>query len=143
MLPSIMRNNWMPGIFDEFFGNNWLNERFNDEHYSTMPSVNIIEDKDEFRIDVAAPGLNKKDFAIDLHNNVLTVSSETQNKNEEEKDHYMRREFRYSSFSRSFTLPDTIVGDKIKAKHQDGILSIHIPKKEEAIDQGPKQISIS
>lgn len=143
MLPTILKNNWMPGIFDDFLGNNLMNDRFNSDFTSSLPSVNIIEDKEEFRIDLAAPGLNKKDFAIDIHNKVLSISSEKKSEDEEKNENFMKREFHYSSFKRSFNLPDTVDSEKIKANHQNGILSVHIPKKKEAIDQGPKQISIS
>jgi HSP20 family protein len=143
MLPSILKDNWMPGVFDNFLGSNLMNDRFNTDFSASLPSVNIIEDKEEFRIDLAAPGLSKKDFAIDIHNKVLTISSENKDENEEKTENYMRREFHYSSFKRSFSLPETVELDKIKATHQNGILRVHIPKKKEAIDQGPKQISIS
>lgn len=143
MLPSILKDNWIPGVFDNFLGSNLMNDRFNNNYSVSLPSVNIIEDKEEFRIDLAAPGLSKKDFAIDIHNKVLTISSESKNENEENRGNYMRREFYFSSFKRSFSLPETVDPDKIKASHQNGILSVHIPKKKEAIDQGPKQISIS
>jgi HSP20 family protein len=143
MLPAILKDNWMPGVFDNFLGNNLMNDRFNTDFSVSLPSVNIIEDKEEFRIDLAAPGLSKKDFAVDIHNKVLTVSSENKNENEEKRENYMRREFFYNSFKRSFSLPETVDPNRIKAKHQNGILSIHIPKIQEAIDQGPKQIDIS
>lgn len=107
-----------------------------------MPAVNIVEEKDDFRIEVAAPGLDKKDFKIDLNNNVLTISSEKNDEKEEKSERFMRREFSYSSFKRSFTLPETAQVDKIVANHKNGILQITIPKKEEARVKPPRQIAI-
>jgi HSP20 family protein len=109
---------------------------------SNMPAVNIVEGKEDFRIEVAAPGLEKNDFKIDLDNNVLTIISEKEMKSEEKDDQYMRREFSYSSFSRSFALPDSVNEEKISAKHKDGVLTIHIPKKEEAKVKPVKEIKI-
>jgi len=143
MLPNVLRRNRMPGLLDEFFGTDWLNDNFMTDFNFTVPAVNIAEDNDEYRIEVAIPGLNKKDVKIDLHNNVLTISSEKKEDKEEKKESYVRREFHYSSFKRAFTLPDTVEKDKIKASHTEGILVVSIPKKPEAVEKGPKQISIS
>jgi HSP20 family protein len=107
-----------------------------------MPSVNIIEGKEDFRIEVAAPGLEKGDFKINLDNNVLTISSEKQDNREEKEERYMRREFSYTSFRRSFSLPQSVEGDKIAAAHNNGVLTISIPKREEAKVKPAKQIEI-
>lgn len=144
MLPRIYnRPGFLPEFVNEFFGNDSLS-RFFDGYTSntSIPSVNIAEGKNEYKIEVAAPGLSKGDFKIDVHNNVLEISSEKKNENEEKNDNYVRREFNYSSFKRSFSLPDEVDTDKIKASHKDGILNILIPKKEEAKDKGPRAIKI-
>lgn len=135
------RNNW-PSLVDEFFGKDLLGNMFDGYTGVNMPAVNIAEGKEDFRIDVAAPGLEKKDFKIDLDHNVLTISSEKKDEKEEKLEKYMRREFSYSSFKRSFTLPDTAQLDKISANHKDGILQITIPKKEEAKVKPPRQIAV-
>ena len=138
--------NFFPGIADDFFGRNFLpgNDLFDTQTGISMPSVNIVEGKEDFRIEVAAPGLEKDDFKIDLENNVLTISSEREDSNEQKKDdsRYMRREFCYSSFSRAFSLPNTVDADKIEANHKNGVLSIAIPKREEAKVKPAKQIVI-
>ena len=138
--------NFFPGIADDFFGRNFLpgNDLFDTQTGISMPSVNIVEGKEDFRIEVAAPGLEKDDFKIDLENNVLTISSEREDNNEQKKDdsRYMRREFCYSSFSRAFSLPNTVDADKIEANHKNGVLSIAIPKREEAKVKPAKQIVI-
>lgn len=135
------RNNW-PSLVDEFFGKDLLGSIFDGYTGVNMPAVNIIDDKENFRIEVAAPGLDKKDFRIDLNNNVLTISSEKKNEKEDKTERYMRREFSYTSFKRSFTLPETAQVDKIGANHNNGVLQITIPKKEEARVKPPRQIAI-
>lgn len=140
MLP-MTRNSW-PSLVDEFFGKDLLGNILDNYTGINMPAVNIVEEKDNYMIEVAAPGLEKKDFKIDLNNNVLTISSEISDEKEDKQERYMRREFSYSSFKRSFTLPDTAQVDKIAANHKNGILQITIPKKEEAKVKPPKQIAI-
>ncbi|TVR72750.1 MAG: Hsp20/alpha crystallin family protein [Marinilabiliales bacterium] len=144
MLPVFNRRGSMPSIVDDFFGKDMLSNFFDD--YQTgicVPAVNIIEGKDDFRIEVAAPGLDKNDFKIDVKNNVLFISSEKRQEDEQKDEKIMRREFSYSSFSRSFSLPNTVDADKITANHKDGVLNITIPKREEAKEKPPRQIRIS
>jgi HSP20 family protein len=133
------------------FVNDFFNNEFSDwssRHYSdtntTLPAVNIKENADAFMVEMAAPGMVKDDFKIELNNDLLTISSEKKNENEvKEGETYTRREYSYQSFSRSFTLPKTVDAEKISAKYENGILSIAIPKKEEAKPKPVKQISIS
>ena len=110
--------------------------------YESLPSVNIAENNDGFKIEFAAPGLTKEEFKINLDNNVLTVESEKKEEKEESKENFTRREFNYSSFQRSFTLPDSANGEKIKAEYQNGILYIEIPKSEEAKVKPLREIEI-
>ena len=124
-------------VFDDsdfFFGNSAINR---------MPSVNIIEGKEEFKIEVAAPGLEKKDFRINLENNLLTIEASKEAARQDKDERYARREFSYHSFQRSFTLPETVESDKIDAKYENGILNILIPKKDEAKVKPARQISIA
>jgi HSP20 family protein len=131
---------------EDFFGGDWADWR--SQNYSasntTLPKVNITENDTAFTIEMAAPGLKKDDFKIQLNNNLLTISSE---KKEEKKDEgtkpYTRQEFSYQAFTRSFTLPESANGEKISAAYQDGILTVTIPKREEAKPQKPKEIAIS
>lgn len=143
MLPKLRTRTSWPNLIDEFFGDNWMPRFFDWETGQNMPAVNITEGKEDYKIEVAAPGLSKGDFKINLENNVLTISSEKEVKNESKDENVLRREFSYTSFSRSFTLPESVNGDKIKATHNDGILSIVIPKKEEAMVKPAKEIKIS
>jgi len=134
----------MPSFIDEFFGKDWMDSVFSDQPGISTPAVNVKETDEDYQIEVAAPGLDKKDFKVDLDNNVLTISSEKEHKDEQkEEGKYMRREFSYSSFNRSFSLPDAVDAENIKAKHRDGILLVVIPKREEARRKAPKQIAIS
>lgn len=105
--------------------------------------VNIKETPDAFSVDMAVPGLNKSNFHIDLDNQVLSISAEITEENEAKDEKYTRREFGYSSFKRSFTLPETVDDSQIKANYQEGILSVYLPKKEEAKKKPPKRIAIA
>ncbi len=113
-----------------------------DENSGDIPAVNIKEENDKFVMEMAAPGLKKEDFNINLDNYQLTISSEAKKEKEDKKDNYTRREFLYSSFSRSFTLPKTVDVDKIKADYKNGVLMVTLPKKEEEAKL-TKQIKIS
>jgi len=125
----------------EDFDRNLFN-RQNGRQFMT-PAVNIRENEDGFVLEMAAPGMQKSDFKINLDNNVLTLSSEKQEEKEESNERYSRREFNYGSFTRSFSLPKTINLDKIKADYKDGILSINLPKREEAKVAVNRQIEIA
>ena len=133
----------MPSINNELFGDDLFSRFFGNTANTTMPAVNIKEGKEEFTIELAAPGFDKKDFKIDLNNNILEISSEKEVKNEENDEKVMRCEFQYASFKRYFTLPDTVETDKIKANYKDVILSVVVPKKDEAKVKPVRQISIS
>ncbi len=108
-----------------------------------MPSVNITETDREFKIELAAPGLEKNDFKVEVDKNLLTISSEKEEEKKEEDKNFYRREFSYNSFSRSFTLPENVLCDKIDAKYENGILNISIQKKEVAFSKPAKEIKVS
>jgi HSP20 family protein len=125
MMP-VRRTNWLPGIFNDFFGNEWV-----ERQRVSSPAVNIVENDQEYKVEIAAPGLTKDDFSIDIHDDdVLTVSVEkkTGTHDENRSNKYLRREFSYSSFRQSLILPDDVDRENIKAKMEDGILYINIPK---------------
>ncbi|HLO58915.1 MAG TPA: Hsp20/alpha crystallin family protein [Bacteroidales bacterium] len=143
MLPSLKTRNAWPNLVEEFFNGDLFPRFFDAENRQSLPAVNIIEGKDDYRIEVAAPGLRKEDFRINLDNNVLTVSSEREEKKESNEEKVMRKEFNYYSFSRSFTLPQTVDSEKIQASHKDGILHIMIPKRDEAKQKPSRDIKIS
>lgn len=132
-------NNVFPSLINEFFnddfGMNFLNRSHN------VPSVNSLENSDSFDIDLAVPGMKKEDFTIELNDKVLVISSETSNTMENDK---MRlNEFNFSSFQRSFRVPDSVDQDKIKANYKNGILKIKLPKRKESISKPNRVINIA
>lgn len=132
-----------PSVFSDFFDNDrFFNNRWF-ENVSNMPAVNIKETDADFDVEFAAPGFKKTDFKVDIDNNVLTISAEKKDEKSEEGKRYTRKEFSYSSFSRSFTLPQSVNADKIDAKYNDGILKLSIPKKEEAKAKAKKEIKVA
>jgi HSP20 family protein len=108
-----------------------------------VPAVNIKEDDKFYRLDLAVPGMDKKDLRIDINEDVLTISSETKNETTEETDGYKKKEFSYSSFCRSFYVPENVNRDKIEANYKDGILTISLPKFEEDKKNITRQVTIS
>jgi HSP20 family protein len=144
----IKRNENYPSwsnLFNDFFNRDWMDwttRNFSDTN-TTLPSVNILEGNDSFEVEMAAPGLEKKDFKIELNHGVLTVSSEKKLENETKKGQkFKRKEYSYQSFSRSFTLPDIVESKKISAKYESGILKVIIPKKTVAKTKVLKTIEI-
>jgi HSP20 family protein len=137
------QDSWIPSIFEDLFNDSRLANVAN--FGSTVPAVNIKETKDDFQVDVAVPGKSKDDFQIELNNDVLTIASEEKMENEHtsEDGKFTRREFSYSSFKRSFHLPDTVEQDKIKASYKDGVLRINVPKKEEVKAKTKRMIAVS
>lgn len=122
-----------------------LNDFFNqgiNESSNKLPAVNISEDADSFKIELAAPGVSKEDFKINLEKDVLSISSEKKSENKEENKQYTRKEFSYQSFKRSFTLPDNVDRENISAQYTDGILYLKIGKIKKALET-VKSISIS
>ncbi|MDD3490697.1 MAG: Hsp20/alpha crystallin family protein [Paludibacter sp.] len=142
----VLRNsNQVPSLFDRFFDGDlfdWSNRNFSNTN-TTIPSVNIKENSDAFTVEVAAPGFEKGDFKIELNLNTLSISSEKKVENEtREGEVFTKREFSYQSFSRSFTLPQIADGDSIEANYQNGILTVLIPKREEAKPKPARMIEI-
>ncbi|MDA3892814.1 MAG: Hsp20/alpha crystallin family protein [Salinivirgaceae bacterium] len=133
-------------LFDHFFDNNmfdWSDKKLSNTS-TTIPLVNVKEYKDGYSVELAAPGLKKDDFKVELNNDILTISSEKRIENEENNGHqFTKKEFSYQSFNRSFALPSKVNSGKIKAKYENGILIVSLPKKEEAKPRPVKQIAIS
>lgn len=131
---AISKVGMLPTVFDDFF-KPW-NEWFDNGgslmgRIMTVPAVNIVEDKNDYKVSLAVPGMKKDDFNIDVEGNMLTISSEKEVSKEEKDEKYNRKEYSYSSFSRSFTLPEEVNREKIEAKYEDGLLKLVIPKKDE------------
>ena len=128
-------------VFTSLIDDLFLNQDWSQIN-TTVPAANIIEADDHFNIELSAPGKKKSDFKIELDEGVLTISSETETKSTEKEGSFTRKEFGYSAFKRSFNIPDTVVADKISANYKEGILTVSLPKKEEALPQPKKLISI-
>jgi HSP20 family protein len=137
----------LPMLFDDLFNRDLF--KWNGSDYSntntTMPAVNIRETSDTYEVEVAAPGMKKEDFKVELDGSILTISSEKQHQEENSEDsRFYRREFSYQSFVRTFNLKKEVVDvEKIEAKYENGLLRLVIPKKEEAKQKPARLIQIS
>lgn len=146
--PNVMtllrRNDPFLGLLDDFFTNDWAGGRSVASINQNLPAVNIKEESDHFCVELAAPGLNKEDFQIDLHNRVLTISAERKEEQTQgdEQRKYTRREFHYASFKRAFTLPETVDTENIHANYVSGVLKIQLPKRDEAKQKPVRSIAI-
>ena len=138
-------SNQLPSMFDRFFEGDlfdWSNHNFSQTN-TTLPSVNIKENPNEFKVEVAAPGFDKGDFKLELDHDLLTISSEKQYEKETKDDErFSKREFSYQSFTRSFTLPNSADSEHIDASYEKGILNVIIPKKEESKPKPSRMIEI-
>ncbi len=148
---------YLPSLIENFFGRD-MNDFFGQSAMQNVPAVNVLEHSDGFRIEVAAPGLKRDDFKINLNHNNLTISAYREERSESpsngnngdgqsggqdrDRERYTRREFSYSSFQRTFMLPGSVDAENIHAKYEDGVLRIEIPKREEAKVKPPRQIQI-
>ena len=132
---------WLPNLLDNIFDERLDRHPF--RKLNSLPAVNIQETEDAFILELAAPVKKRDDFNIELDNDLLTISStKKEEKTEEKKGHYTRREFSYQSFKRSFTLPETVNLSKIEANYTDGVLVVNLPKLEEAKKQPKRLIDI-
>lgn len=136
----VKRTDRLPFIFDEILNTDWFGGSNLSKIGLNNPAVNVKDSDNEFVIELAAPGLEKDDFNIELDNDVLLISSNTSSKKE---GNYTRKEFNYTTFKRTFTLPDTINSAEINASYVNGVLEVVLPKKEEAKVQPKRMIDIS
>ncbi|MFT3845262.1 MAG: Hsp20/alpha crystallin family protein [Lacibacter sp.] len=123
----------LPTVFDDFFKpwNEWFDTGGLMGRMMTVPAVNVVENKNDYIVSLAVPGMKKEDFNIDVEGNMLTISCEKEDKKEEKEEKFTRKEYNYSSFSRSFTLPDEVNRESIEANYENGLLKLVLPKKEE------------
>jgi HSP20 family protein len=140
MLPTITTRSFRPFYMPNFFDDDFFT--MNGRNTSSVPAVNVREDDKNFILDLAIPGIDKKDLKIDVNEDVLTISSESKNESEESKNGYKRKEFSYSAFSRSFYVPENVNREKIEANYKDGILTVALPKQEEK-NKDTRKIEIS
>ena len=123
-----------PTVFEDFFKpwNEWFNNEGLWGRMIKMPAVNVTDNKDNYLVSVAAPGMKKNDFKIDIEGNMLSISCEKEVTKEEKEKKYTRKEYSYSSFSRNFTLPEDVTRQQIEATYEDGVLNVRLPKSEES-----------
>ena len=118
---------WLPAMFDDFFDTEWMKKT-----NATAPAINVIETDTEYKVEVAAPGMNKEDFNIHVDesaNLVIAMEKKTEKKEEDKKSRYLRREFSYTKFQQTLILPEDVVKDTINASMNDGVLNIELPRK--------------
>lgn len=134
----------MPYVFDDFFKpwNEWFDKGGLSGRVMNVPAVNITEQADQYLVSLAAPGLKKDDFTIDIEGNMLTISSQKEETKEDKDKRFTRREYSYSSFSRSFTLPDEVNKEKIDARYEDGVLKISLPRYADTKKSTAKHIAV-
>lgn len=140
MKPVVYKNNWMPDVFNDFFDTDFMPKT-----NATAPAINVKESEHDYTVELAAPGLKKGDFNIDIdHDGNLHIKMESKNeqKDENKKEHYLRREFFYNKYEQTLILPDDVNKDKISAKVNDGVLSIDLPKVEKEAPKVGRQINI-
>lgn len=144
-MKALEKSSAFPGVstlFNDFFEDNRMMNFDWSNGWNKMPSANVIEDDKEFKIELAAPGMKKDDFKVDIVNNKLTISSEQNTEKEEVNENYTRKEFSYNSFSRTFILPEYVEVEKIEASYKDGILRLDLPKKPEVAKLTKKAIEV-
>jgi HSP20 family protein len=141
MLPTLTRRNFRPFYVPDIFDNDFFSVL--PSRTSSMPAVNIREDEKNYVLELAVPGIERDDLKIDINEDVLTISAESKSESEEKNDGYKRKEFSYSSFCRSFYIPDNVNKEKIGANYKEGILSVDLPKQEEEKNKISRQVKIS
>ena len=139
------RSFW-PKMMQDFFGTenpfDWDEKFWFPEKSVELPSTNVIENDGEFKLELSAPGFEKKDFKIDVQDGVLSISAENKNETEEKRENYRKREFSYNSIRRSFALPENVKEEGIDAKYENGILKLILPKKMVEAEKAKKEISV-
>ena len=132
------KNSWLPEVFNDFFYNNNMPKA-----NATAPAINVLENENEYTVELAAPGLRKEDFDISINNDGdLVIKMEKKNAVKDEKAHYLRREFAYSKYEQTLILPDDVNKDEVGAKMNDGVLNITLPKLNKSVQKVARQIEV-
>ncbi|WP_298450577.1 Hsp20/alpha crystallin family protein [uncultured Prevotella sp.] len=140
MLPVINRNNWMPEVFNDFFDTDFMTRT-----KATAPAINVKETEKEYTVEVAAPGMTKDDFNVNIDkdgNLHIHMEAHTEKKEEDKKSHYLRREFAYSKFEQTLLLPDDVEKEAIAARVNDGVLTVTLPKMAKPETPSARQIEV-
>ena len=132
------KNSWLPEVVNDFFYNNNMPKT-----YATAPAINVLENENEYIVELAAPGLRKEDFDISINNDGdLVIKMEKKNEVKDEKAHYLRREFAYSKYEQTLILPDDVNKDEVGARMSDGVLNITLPKLNKTVQKVARQIEV-
>ena len=132
------KNSWLPEVFNDFLYNNNMPKT-----NATAPAINVLENENEYTVELAAPGLRKEDFDISINNDGdLVIKMEKKNEVKDEKAHYLRREFAYSKYEQTLILPDDVNKDEVGAKMNDGVLNITLPKLNKSVQKVARQIEV-
>ena len=132
------KNSWLPEVFNDFFYHNNMPKA-----NATAPAINVLENENEYTVELAAPGLRKEDFDISINNDGdLVIKMEKKNEVKDEKAHYLRREFAYSKYEQTLILPDDVNKDEVGAKMNDGVLNITLPKLNKSVQKVARQIEV-
>lgn len=140
MLPVISRNNWMPEVFNDFFDTDFMTRT-----KATAPAINVKETEKDYTVEVAAPGMTKDDFNVNIDkdgNLHIHMEAHTEKKEEDKKSHYLRREFAYSKFEQTLLLPDDVEKEAIAARVDDGVLTVTLPKMAKPECPAARQIEV-
>ncbi len=140
MLPVINRNNWMPEVFNDFFDTDFMTRT-----KATAPAINVKETENEYTVEVAAPGMKKEDFNVNIDkdgNLHIHMEAHNEKKEEDKKSHYLRREFAYSKFEQTLLLPDDVEKEAIAARVNDGVLTVTLPKMQKPACETARQIEV-
>lgn len=140
MLPVYRKSSWLPDVFNDFF-----DTEFMPKTNATAPAINVKENESEYEVEVAAPGMTKDDFNVHINEDgdlSIKMESKKEQKEEDKKSHYLRREFAYSKYEQTLILPDDVDKDKISAKVNDGVLSVMLPKTKKEENKVVRQITV-
>lgn len=138
MLPLVKRKSFYPYSSDQL-----MSSFFSDGADYAVPAVNILKNEKNYEIEIAAPGFTKGDFKINIEKDILTISSEKENNDESKNENFVKREFGYKSFSRSFSIPETVDVEKVNASYKNGVLNVKLPKLDEALVKQTRTIKVS
>ena len=141
MLPMMYRRDWLPSVFNDFFNNDMM-----PKSGSTAPAINVIENEKSYVVELAAPGMTKDDFSVNINeegNLTVKMEKKQDKKTEDKKSHYLRREFSYTRFEQTLILPDDVEKEQIVARVSDGVLTVELPKIEPVVNKVSREIVIS
>ncbi|MBR2153601.1 MAG: Hsp20 family protein [Bacteroidaceae bacterium] len=141
MLPVMFKNSWFPTVFDDFFSNDLMPHT-----NATAPAVNVKEDEKAYTMEVAAPGIKKEFCRVNINddgNLCISIENKLEHKEEDKKQHYLRREFSYTNYQQAYTLPEDVKKEEISAKVEHGILTVVLPKMKKEEVKVTRSIEIS